>query len=62
MEVVPPIEAELPTITTLNADSVEENQSQLVRNLDLLEEVRECAQIQRATYQHKARAFYNKKG
>ena len=33
----------------------------MVRNLDLLEEVCECAQIRRAAYQHKARAFYNKK-
>ena len=32
-----------------------------MRNLDLLEKVRECAQIRRAAYQHKARAFYNKK-
>ena len=29
--------------------------------MDLLEEVRECAQIRRAAYQHKTRAFYDKK-
>ena len=33
----------------------------MARNLDLLEEVRECAQIRRAAYQHKARAFYDNK-
>ncbi len=45
-----PIEAGLPTITTLVAENVEDNQRQLARNLDLLEEVRECSQIRRATY------------
>ena len=43
------------------AENAEENQRQLARNLDLLEEVHECAQIKRAAYQHKARAFYDKK-
>ena len=33
----------------------------MARNLDLLEEVPECAQIRRATYQHKAKAFYEKR-
>ena len=33
----------------------------MARNLDLLEEVCECAQIRTVAYQHKARAFYNKK-
>ena len=42
-EVVLPIEVGLPTLTTLVAENVEENQWQLARNLDLLEEVRECA-------------------
>ena len=54
-------EAELPTITTLVVENAEENQRQLAINLHLLEEVREYAQIRRAVYQHKARAFYDKK-
>ena len=54
-------EAGLPKITTLVAENVEENQRQLARNLDLLEEVRENAPIRKATYQHKARAFYDKR-
>ena len=33
----------------------------MARNLDLLEEVHKCAQIRRATYQHKERAFYDKR-
>ena len=33
----------------------------MAKKLDLLEEVRECAQIRRVAYQHKARAFYDKK-
>ena len=33
----------------------------MAKNLDLLEEVRECAQIRRAAYQHKARTFYDKR-
>ena len=33
----------------------------MARNLDLLEEVRECTQIRRYVYQHKARAFFDKK-
>ena len=37
------IEAGLPTLTTLVVENVEENQGQLTRNLNLLEEVRECA-------------------
>ena len=60
-EAVLPTEAGLLTITTLVAESTEENQRQLARNLDLLEEVRECAQIRKVAYQHKARAFYDKK-
>ncbi|KAL5540659.1 hypothetical protein UlMin_042851 [Ulmus minor] len=60
-EAVLSTEANLPTITTLVAEDVEENQSQLARNLDFLEEVREYAQIRRAAYQHKARALYDKK-
>ena len=60
-EAILPTEAGLPTITTLIAENGEENQRQLARNLDLLEEVHECAQIRRAAYQHKARAFYNNK-
>ena len=51
------MEASLPTITGL----VEENQSQLTRNLDLLEEVQECTQISRAGYEHKARTLYDQK-
>ena len=43
------------------AENIEENQCQLTRNLDLLEEVRECAQIRRAAFQQKARAFYDQK-
>ena len=56
-----PTEAGLSTITTLVEENVEENQRQLARSLDLLEEVRECAQIRRATYQLKSWAFYDKK-
>ena len=44
-EVLLPTEAGLPILTTMIAENVEENQQQLTRNLDLLEEVRECAQI-----------------
>ena len=43
------------------AENAKENQRQLARNLDLLEEVHECAQIRRAAYQHKASAFYDKR-
>ena len=60
-EAVLPTEAGLPTLTTLVAENIEENQRQLTRNLDLLEEVREYAQIRRAAYQQKARALYNQK-
>ena len=42
-------------------EDIEENHRQLSRNLDLLEEVRECVQIRKATYHHKAQAFYNQK-
>ena len=42
-EVVLPIEVGLPTITTLIAENAIKNQRQLVRNLDLLKEIRECA-------------------
>ena len=45
MEVVLPTEVGLPTLTIMIAENVEENQRQLTRNLDLLEKVRECAQI-----------------
>ena len=45
-EVVLPKEASLPTITTLIAEDVKENRKQLERNLDLLEEVQECAQLE----------------
>ena len=63
-EAVLPAEAGLPTLTTLTtlvAKNIEENQRQLTRNLDLLEEVRECAQIRRAAYQQKAMVLYNQK-
>src|SRR5690606_19137255 len=60
-EAVLPTEAGLPTLTTLFAENIEENQRQLTRNLDLLEEVCECAQIRQAAYQQKARALYNQK-
>ena len=43
IEAVLMMEAGLPTITTLVAEDSEENQRQLARNLDLLEEIRECA-------------------
>ena len=39
MEAVLPTEARLPTLTTMVAENVEENQRQLTRNLDLLEEI-----------------------
>ena len=60
-KVILPTEAGLPTITTLVVENVEENQRQLAKNLDILEEVCECAHIRRAAYQHKARAFYERK-
>ena len=50
IEVVLMTEAGLPTITTLVEEDAEENQRQLERNLDLHEEVWECAQIRRAAY------------
>ena len=58
-EAVLPTEVGLPTLTTMVAENVEENQRQLTRNLDLLEEIRECAQIKREVYQQRARAFYD---
>ena len=61
IEVVLPIEAGLPTLTTMVVENVEENQRQFARNLDLPEEVRECDQIRRVAYQQKARAFYDQK-
>ena len=61
IEAILPTEVGLTTITTLVVENAEENQRQLARNLDLLEEVCECAQIRRATYQHKVMAFYDKK-
>ena len=54
------IEAGLPTLTTLVAEDIVENQRQLVRNVGQLE-VRECAQIRRAAYQQKFRAYYNQR-
>ena len=50
-EAVLPTEARLPTLTTMLAENLEENQRQLTRNLDLLEEIQECAQIRRVAYQ-----------
>ena len=60
-EAVLPTKDGLPTITTLVAEDVQKNQRQLARNLDLLEEVRECAHVRRVAYQHKARSLYDKK-
>ena len=60
-ESVLPTEVGLPTMTTMVAENVDENQRQLTRNLDFLKEVREYAQIRRAAYQQKAWAFYNQK-
>ena len=60
-EAILPTEAGLLTITIFVAKNAEENQRQLTRNLDLLEEVAKCAQIRRAAYQYKARAFYDKR-
>ena len=60
-EAVLPTKAGLPTLTTMVAENLEENQCQRTRNLDLLEEVRERAQIRRVAYQQKARAFYDQK-
>ena len=37
-----PTEAGLLTLTTMVGKNIEENQRQLIRNLDLLQEVREC--------------------
>ena len=50
IEAILPTEVGLLTITTLIVENAEENQRPLARNLDLLEEVRECAQIRRAVY------------
>ena len=51
----------MPTLTTMVSENLEENQCQLTRNLDLLEEVRKCAQIRRAAYQQKDQTFYDQK-
>ena len=59
MEAVLPTEAGLLTLTTMVVENLQENQRQLARDLDLLEEVRECAQIRRIAYQQNARAFYD---
>ena len=50
IEVVLPIKAGLPTLTTMVAENIEKNQRQLTRNMDLLEKVRECTHIKRAAY------------
>ena len=60
-EAVLPTEARQPILMTLVVENVEENQRQLARNLDLLEEVKECAQIRKSFHQHKSRAFYDQK-
>ena len=60
-EAILPTKAGLLTITTLVVENAEENKRQLAKNLDLLEEVRECTQIRRVAYQHKLRAFYDKR-
>ena len=60
-EIVIPREARLPTLTTLIAKNVEENKRKLARNVDMLEKIRECVQIKRATYQHKSISYYNKR-
>ena len=60
-EAILPNEVGLPTITTLVEENAEENQRQLATNLNLMKEVHECAQIQRAAYQYKARFFYDKR-
>ena len=50
MEAVLSTKVALPTLTTMVVENLEENQRQLTRNLDLLEEVRECTQIKRVAY------------
>ena len=60
-EAVLPTEAGLPTSKTLVAEHEKKNQGQLAKNLDLIEEVRECAQIRRAAYQQKMRSYFNKR-
>lgn len=54
METVLPTKIGLPILTTLVVENIKENQRELTRNLDLLKEVRECAQIIRVAYQQKA--------
>ena len=54
IEAVLPTKAGLPTLMTLVVEDIAENQRQLARNLDLLKEIRECAHIRIAAYQHKA--------
>ena len=60
-EAVLPTEAGLPTAKTLVAEHEKRNQQQLAKNLDLVEEMRECAQIRRAAYQQKTRSYFNKR-
>ena len=50
IETVLPTEEGLPTSTTLVAEDVVENQKQLERNLDLLEDVRKCVHIRKVAY------------
>ena len=52
-EAVIPIEARLSTLMTLIAKNVEENQRHLAKNVDMLEEIRECMQKRRASYPKK---------
>ena len=59
-EAVLPTEAGLPTSKTLVVEHEKKNQGQLAKNLDLIGEVRECAQIRRAAYQQKMRSYFNK--
>lgn len=60
-EAVIPTEIGLPTLRSTVAEDEEENNQQLSRNLDLLEETRKAAQIRQAKYQLLAQGYYSKR-
>lgn len=60
-EAVIPTEVGLPTLRSSIAEDEEQNNQQLSRNLDLLEETRDAAQIRQAKYQLLAQGYYSKR-
>ena len=55
---VTPTEIGLPTLRSNIVDTPAVNQTQLILNLDLAEEIRQIAQVKLASYQQQARNFY----